>query len=156
MMKRVIITIFICVSSLMMTGCHINDRVIFDTPFVWFDTASSSTLTVDATGDFTGTYYVHYSGASLSSALVVDFSIAANGLVEGVDYEMVTSGNQLNFMPGIFELPIRIHWMKHELNPQQTYSLTLRLESANQDVVLGMPGPDQLSRQIVINTFMLN
>lgn len=145
-MKR----LFIILSIIgLLTGC--NEYTLYTGKFVAFDPASSSVTSINELGDFTGTYYVHYSGTSNDTRFAVTFEvIPGNGLVEGVDYEMETSGKTLNFMPGIFSLPIRIHWIPNEIDESKDNSVILRLTSAPDDITLGYPGPDKLNKEIKI------
>ena len=87
----------------------------------------------------------------LTTALVVNYEIVVgDGLQEGVDYELVTTGNQLTFEPGIYDMPIRIKWLAHPVDETKDNTLTIRLTGNSQSLHLGVPGPDGLQKQLVI------
>ena len=101
-------------------------------------------------------YYVDYTGETQKETLTLTFSVTAgNGLTEGVDYEMITKGNTLSFLPGIFTIPIRIKWLSHPLDPSRNNSLTISLESSSDpETIIGMPGPDSLNKSITIHKYV--
>ena len=97
------------------------------------------------------TYVVSVSSKMLTTALVVNYEIVVgDGLQQGVDYELVTTGNQLTFEPGIYDMPIRIKWLAHPVDETKDNTLTIRLTGNSQNLHLGVPGPDGLQKQLVI------
>ena len=62
----------------------------------------------------------------------------------------VTTGNQLTFEPGIYDMPIRIKWLAHPVDETKDNTLTIRLTGNSQNLHLGVPGPDGLQKQLVI------
>lgn len=75
---------------------------------------------------------------------------AGNGLREGHDFKLITTGNTLTFPQGVFECPIRIAWLAAATDPSKDNSITIRLVSNSKDFIMGLPGPDQIRRQLVI------
>ena len=129
--------------------CSCNEYTLFTGKFVAFDLASSDVTTINEAGDFTATYYVHYSGETPKERFSVEYEvIPGDGLEEGRDYEVETSGRKLNFLPGVFTLPIRIHWMPNDIDPSKDNSVIIRLVSGPEDIILGMPGPDMVNKEI--------
>ena len=58
------------------------------------------------------TYSVYLSSKPLTENLEVNYQvIVGDGLKSGVDFELVTKGSTLTFLPGIYDMPIRIRWM---------------------------------------------
>ena len=134
--------------------CGCNEYTIYKDKFVAFDPASSSVTSVHEQGDFTGAYVVHYTGETPSTRFTVEWEVVAgNGLQEGRDFEIENSGRNLTFMPGVFSQPIRVHWLPSSLDASKDNSVTIRLVSGPDDVILGMPGPDGLFRQIIITKY---
>jgi hypothetical protein len=81
----------------------------------------------------------------------VDYSFTVgDGLKAGVDFERVTTGNQIVFVPGVYSMPIRIRWLPSEIDASKDNSITIRIENTSLGFTLGFPGPDQLSRQHTI------
>ncbi len=151
--------VFILTSmTVFLYGCNANKAEVFDTPFVTFSYTNSSSTSVDAESSFDAQYYIHLSSRKLDGNLEVQVSaIPGNGLKEGVDYELVTEGGKVIFYPGIYDMPFRIKWLKHKVDPTLDNTLTLRLESCNMDgVYLGMPGPAEKMRSISINKYILD
>ena len=130
-----------------------NKITLFDEAFVAFDTAKSSVVSINATGEFTGSYTLHYTGAKPSAPIVVNFVVTCgNGLAEGVDYKVATAGGKITFMPGIYEQVIKIDWLPHEIDESKDNTVTISLVSAD-GVTLGYPGPDKLMKDLVIRKY---
>ncbi len=130
-----------------------NKITLFDEAFVAFDTAKSSVVSINATGEFTGSYTLHYTGPKPSAPIVVNFVVTCgNGLAEGVDYNVATAGGKITFMPGIYEQVIKIDWLPHEIDESKDNTVTISLVSAD-GVTLGYPGPDKLMKDLVIRKY---
>lgn len=130
-----------------------NKITLFDEAFVDFDTAKSSVVSINATGEFTGSYTLHYTGPKPSAPIVVNFVVTCgNGLAEGVDYKVATAGGKITFMPGIYEQVIKIDWLPHEIDESKDNTVTISLVSAD-GVTLGYPGPDKLMKDLVIRKY---
>lgn len=130
-----------------------NKITLFDEAFVAFDTAKSSVVSINATGEFTGSYTLHYTGPKPSAPIVVNFVVTCgNGLAEGVDYKVATAGGKITFMPGIYEHVIKIDWLPHEIDESKDNTVTISLVSA-EGVTLGYPGPDKLMKDLVIRKY---
>lgn len=130
-----------------------NKITLFDEAFVAFDTAKSSVVSINATGEFTGSYTLHYTGPKPSAPIVVNFVVTCgNGLAEGVDYKVATAGGKITFMPGIYEQVIKIDWLPHEIDESKDNTVTISLVSAD-GVTLGYPGPDKLMKGLVIRKY---
>ena len=130
-----------------------NKITLFDEAFVAFDTAKSSVVSINATGEFTGSYTLHYTGPKPSAPIVVNFVVTCgNGLAEGVDYKVATAGGKITFMPGIYEQVIKIDWLPHEIDESKDNTVTISLVSAD-GVALGYPGPDKLMKDLVIRKY---
>ena len=130
-----------------------NKIETFDGAFVAFDTAKSSVVSIDAEGEFTGSYTVHYTGPKPSAPIVVSFAVTCgDGLSEGIDYKVATVGGKIAFMPGIYEQTIKIDWLPHDIDETKDNTVTISLLSA-EGVTLGYPGPDRLMKDLVIRKY---
>lgn len=139
--------------SIAVSAASCNKITLFDEAFVAFDTAKSSVVSINATGEFTGSYTLHYTGPKPSAPIVVNFVVTCgNGLAEGVDYKVATAGGKITFMPGIYEQVIKIDWLPHEIDESKDNTVTISLVSAN-GVTLGYPGPDKLMKDLVIRKY---
>lgn len=148
-MKKIIIMLLAIIT---LCGCQKEEFEGFDVPFVKVTTTTGASQTVVLSNvNNVNTYMVSVSSKALTSALVVDYEIVVgDGLQEGVDYQLVTTGNQLTFEPGVYDMPIRIKWMAHTVDETKDNTLTIRLTGTNQNMQLGVPGPDGLQKQLVI------
>lgn len=139
--------------SIAVSAASCNKITLFDEAFVAFDTAKSSVVSINAAGEFTGSYTLHYTGPKPSSPIVVNFVVTCgNGLAEGVDYKVATAGGKITFMPGIYEQVIKIDWLPHEIDESKDNTVTISLVSAD-GVTLGYPGPDKLMKDLVIRKY---
>ncbi|NGF57566.1 hypothetical protein G5B00_13690 [Parapedobacter sp. SGR-10] len=137
---------------LLLTACGKEEQQPFDHPFLHIMNNNTSSETVNYMANSVRTYNVYLSSKPLTENLEVTFQVTpGNGLKEGVDYEMVTPGNTLVFLPGIYDMPIRVRWMASPaLDPNNDNTLTIELVSNSQGITLGLPGPDQLQKKFVI------
>lgn len=139
--------------SIAVSAASCNKITLFDEAFVAFDTAKSSVVSINATGEFTGSYTLHYTGPKPSAPIVVNFVVTCgNGLAEGVDYKVATAGGKITFMPGIYEQVIKIDWIPHEIDESKDNTVTISLVSAD-GLTLGYPGPDKLMKDLVIRKY---
>ncbi len=136
---------------LLLMSC--NRIETFSDSFVAFDQAKSSTVSIDAEGEFTGSYTVRYTGPKPSSPITITFSVTCgDGLAEGVDYRVATSGGKITFLPGVYDQVIRIDWLPHDIDTEKDNTVTISLLSAD-GVSLGYPGPDNLMKDMVIRKY---
>lgn len=137
-----------------LTSCSKHNFVIFTDAFVAFQTDKSSSTIVDSEGTFTGTYYVHLTAPKPDEAIYVEFSVTpGSGLKEGVDYNVLTTGS-LRFLPGIYDNQVKIEWLSHPVDKSLDNTVTIRLDSCtNTNVTLGVIGPDEKNRSIVISKY---
>ena len=61
--------------SIAVSAASCNKITLFDEAFVAFDTAKSSVVSINATGEFTGSYTLHYTGPKPSAPIVVNFVV---------------------------------------------------------------------------------
>lgn len=152
MIDRILWKLPCLLAALALTGAC-NKIATFDGAFVAFDTAKSSVVSIDAEGEFTGSYTVHYTGSKPSAPIVVSFAVTCgDGLSEGIDYKVATVGGKITFMPGIYEQVIKIDWLPHDIDETKDNTVTISLLSAG-GVTLGYPGPDRLMKDLVIRKY---
>ncbi|MBD5180634.1 MAG: hypothetical protein HDT01_04975 [Bacteroidales bacterium] len=133
-----------------MSSCSKDEP--FDHPFIHIvaDNGASRVI-VNSDVNNVNSYNVYVSSKALTSNLVVNYEIlVGDGLQAGRDFELVNPGNTLTFLPGIYDMPIRIRWKPNKVNPTKNNTLTIRLTGNNQGFTLGLPGPDELQRELVI------
>ena len=143
--------LLIALSAVLALSCT-KDLPVYDTPFFYIATQDgASTAVVGSDVENVNTYYVTMSSVSRGGNAVVDFYVTpGSGLTEGLDYEVVTQGNSLTFLPGIYRMPVRIRWKEHVLDDSADNTLTITLTGGTDGFCLGMPGPDAKFSQLVI------
>ncbi len=143
--------LLIALSAVLALSCT-KDLPVYDTPFFYIATQDgASTAVVGSDVENVNTYYVTMSSVSRDGNAVVDFSVTpGSGLKEGVDYEVVTQGTSLTFLPGIYRMPVRIRWKEHVLDDSADNTLTIALTGGTDGFCLGMPGPDAKFSRLVI------
>lgn len=152
MIDRILWKLPSLLAALALTGAC-NKIATFDGAFVAFDTAKSSVVSIDAEGEFTGSYTLHYTGPKPSAPIVVSFAVTCgDGLSEGIDYKVATVGGKITFMPGIYDQVIKIDWLPHDIDETKDNTVTISLLSA-EGVTLGYPGPDRLMKDLVIRKY---
>ena len=136
-----------------LTALSCNRIETFSDSFIAFDSAKSSAVSVDAEGEFTGSYAVRYTGPKPSSPITVTFAVTCgDGLAEGVDYKVATSGSKITFLPGVYDQVIKIDWLPHDIDAEKDNTVTISLVSAD-GVALGYPGPDKLMKNLTIKKY---
>lgn len=152
MIDRILWKLPCLLAALALTGAC-NKVATFDGAFVAFDAAKSSVVSIDAEGEFTGSYTVHYTGPKPSAPIVVSFAVTCgDGLSEVIDYKVATVGGKITFMPGIYDQVIKIDWLPHDIDDTKDNTVTICLLSA-EGVTLGYPGPDRLMKDLVIRKY---
>lgn len=142
-----VIALCLCFAA---TSC--SDDEPYDNPFIYIEAnGGASSVVVNSDVNNTNTYSVYVSSRAFNRNLEVNYEIiAGNGLQAGRDFEIVTPGNTLTFMPGIYDMPIRIRWKPNPVDPSNNNTLTIRLTGNNMGFTMGVPGPDGLKRELVI------
>lgn len=131
-----------------------NKLETFSDFFIAFDSSKSSTTQVDEEGEWTGSYVVHFTGEQPEDAIIVTYSVSCgDGLTEGVDFSMATTSRRITFLPGVYEQTIKVNWLPHYIDVSKDNTVTITLESADGDVKVGYPGPDQLNKSITIKKY---
>lgn len=152
-MTNKITIILAAATALLFSSCE-KDKP-YDHPFVYIiqadDAAYAATSTVSSQATVVRTYNICLSSKELSENLIVDYSFnVGDGLKAGIDFERVTTGNQIVFVPGVYSMPIRIRWLPNEIDPLKDNTITIRIENTSLGFTVGFLGPDQLSRQHTI------
>lgn len=142
--------LFVTVMCLVLAGC--NKYTKFKDYFVAFNLTDSSPTVINASASTNAKYVVQLCSVKPVATIEVYFSVTpGDGLTEGVDYKIKTSGGKLVFLPGIYTRNIEIEWLSHELNPSKDNTLKISLTGVtNDDIGIGYPGPDAKYKEILI------
>ncbi|ACU02663.1 MULTISPECIES: hypothetical protein [Pedobacter] len=128
-----------------------KETVPYDHPFFHINFDSRSRIEVLSNRKDTVSYKVYLSSSLQFEPIDLTYEvIVGDGLQENRDFVLITKGPTLTFPQGIFERPIKIAWKESVLDPAKNNTLTIRLLSNTRNFTLGMPGPDQLERELLI------
>lgn len=140
----------LCV-SLFFTACKKSEFEPFDEPFFHTNFDNRSNIEVLANRKDTVDYKIYLSAELQFEPIDLNYEVkVGNGLEEGRDYSLLTTGNKMTFPQGIFERSVRIAWLAAPLDPAKDNTITIRLLSNSKNYTIGMPGPDGLQRELVI------
>lgn len=148
-MKRILILLL---SILTLVSCDKDEAVTFKQPFLRVASATgSSNVVVRSNVKNVNTYYIYLSSEPLTANLEVNYEvIVGDGLQAGVDFELLNTTNAVTFLPGIYEMPVRVRWLEHTVDPSKDNTLTIRLVSNSLNITMGYPGPDALQHELII------
>lgn len=148
-MKKLLILLL---GVLTLVSCDKDEAVTFTEPFIRVATErGASSVVVRSNVKNVNTYYIYLSSQPLTANLEVNYEVlVGDGLQSGVDFELVTPATTITFLPGIYEMPVRVRWLEHTVDPTKDNTLTIRLVSNSMNFCMGYPGPDALQRQLVI------
>lgn len=143
-----LMAVCMCMTAVSCTG----EDEPFDHPFIHIMAdGGASRIVVNSDVNNVNTYNVYLSSRALDRNLEVSYEvIAGDGLQAGRDFELVTQGGSITFLPGIYDMPIRIRWKPNVVDPSKNNTLTIRLTGNSMGFTLGLPGPDGLQRELVI------
>jgi hypothetical protein len=128
-----------------------KENAPYDHPFFHINFDNRSNIEVLANRKDTVDYKVYLSSTLQFEPIDLTYEvIVGDGLQENRDFVLITKGTTLNFQQGIFVRPIKIAWREYIVDPAKDNTITIRLLSNSKNFTVGMPGPDQLERQLVI------
>lgn len=148
--------IILCLAALTaLSSCSKNDPVIFDDAFIYVaDRNGNAESTIDwDSQNYLGVYNVYLVSPKPKQDITVEYDlVVGDGLAEDVDYKLISSTKSpLYFARGIYMVPIRIEWLKHELDPAKNNSLRIVLRACSDpSVTIGKLGPNRLGNSYTI------
>ena len=158
-MKRSISNIFLlamCAVAggvLLFSSCTPEEK-LFDEPYVYVTDENNTTGSeIGKTAVTVSTYWVYLSSEKLAQKEEVTYElVVGDGLQEGVDFKRVAAtSSPLVFLPGIYELPVRIEWLNNpNLDPNKDNTLRIVLTGTSSNFTLGYPGPAHLYKEYTI------
>lgn len=164
-MKRILTSLVsFWAMTILLLSCNKDENIVFDTPFISVVAYNSSSAgPISTEQEFVAEYVIQLNAAAPKKNVEVNYNIiVGDGLKEGLDFELITKGNSQTFLQGIYELPIRIKWLKtcvrdeegkiinDSLDDTKDVTLTIELKSNSENYTLGYPGPDKKAKKIVI------
>lgn len=153
MKNKITTLLYVSVVSalLLLVSCSKQEFTPYDQPFFHIMVDNKGQIDVLSNRKDTVNYNVYLSAELQFEPIDVQYEVVVgNGLLEGRDFELITKGTKLTFPQGIFERPVRIAWKEAVLDPAKNNTITIRLLSNSKNYIMGLPGPDQLQKQLVI------
>lgn len=142
-MKKAIILIL--AATALLSGCRKAPDPIFHDYYVCIknEAGAGSSIVNEHSNQFIDTYYVYLVSAILDTPLTVNYEIIpGDGLKEGVDYELLSQKKSVTIARGISKAPIRINFLRHDIDPTKDNTITIQLTDCdNSKVSIGYPGP---------------
>ena len=136
--------------AIMITACK-KETTPYNNPFFHIMVDNKSVVEVLSNRKDTVNYNVYLSAELQFDPINVQYQVTiGDGLKEGRDFELITKGTTLTFPQGIFERPIKIAWKEAALDATKDNTITISLISNSKNYTLGLPGPDQLQKKLVI------
>lgn len=133
------------------TSCGLDELPEYDLKFIHIMSNESSSVTVSSKANVVGTYSVYLSSPLTTETITVTYEVVVgNGLKEGVDYKLLNNDNTVTFLPGIYDMPIRIQWIANPVDPAKDNTIKIRLVSNDKGYTIGLPGPDKNQSELTI------
>ncbi|QEC42911.1 hypothetical protein [Pseudobacter ginsenosidimutans] len=147
--------LYLFVSVLLFSACSKNENDTYDLRYVHIMDNESSTVNISDKANVVSTYGIYLSGPQVLEPVTVTYKITVgDGLTEGVDYELINPASEVKFLPGIYDMPVRIRWMANPVDPAKNNTVVIELLSvSNPAFNLGLPGKDQLQIRLIITKF---
>ncbi|MGN6416536.1 MAG: hypothetical protein ACTHMC_03520 [Pseudobacter sp.] len=148
-MKLILYTAFF---ALLFSSCSKNEHERYDLRFVHIMDNGASTVNISEKGNSIGTYNIYLSAPQFLEPVTVTYKITVGaGLTEGVDYELLNPAESVTFLPGIYDMPVRIRWKANPVDPAADNTIKIELlRASNGDFTIGLPGKDQLQKSLTI------
>lgn len=153
MNRNLLIIISLSILSVVFLSCNLEEYEPYDLKFIHIMDKNASSTNVSSKANTISTYNVYLSApaSEMKETVNVQYEIiVGNGLKEGVDYKLLTEGKTLTFLPGIYDMPIRIQWISHPIDPTKDNTLKIVLVSNDKGYALGLPGPAQNQKEFTI------
>lgn len=136
--------IIVLFSGLLLMACSKDETEPNRLRFIHIMENDASSVTVNENANTIGTYNIYLSSPQFFDTVTVNYRIVpGNGLAVGKDYELINSGSEVTFLPGIFDMPVRVRWLASPIDTSKNNSLTIELLSNNKAIPMGLPGPDK-------------
>lgn len=143
--------LILLMAMFLVTSCSKDEVKPYNNPFFHIHVDNKASIEVLSNRKDTVDYKVYLSAQLQFEPIELQYEVkVGDGLQDGRDFKLMTTGNKLNFPQGIFERSIRIAWKEASLDPAKDNTITIRLISNSKNYTMGLPGPDQLQRQLVI------
>ncbi|WP_294079075.1 hypothetical protein [Proteiniphilum sp. UBA5384] len=136
---------------LLFNSCGLDENPVYDLKFIHIMVNESSAVNVSQRANTIGSYNVYLSAPASNETVAVTYEIiVGDGLKEGVDYKLMSNDNTLTFLPGIYDMPIRIQWMANPVDSSKDNTIKIKLISNDKGYTIGLPGPAKNQSELTI------
>lgn len=136
---------------LLFNSCGLDENPAYDLKFIHIMVNESSAVNVSQRANTIGSYNVYLSAPASNETVAVTYEIiVGDGLKEGVDYKLMSNDNTLTFLPGIYDMPIRIQWMANPVDSSKDNTIKIKLISNDKGYTIGLPGPAKNQSELTI------
>ena len=136
---------------LLFNSCGLDENPAYDLKFIHIMVNESSMVNVSQRANTIGSYNVYLSAPASNETVAVTYEIiVGDGLKEGVDYKLMSNDNTLTFLPGIYDMPIRIQWMANPVDSSKDNTIKIKLISNDKGYTIGLPGPAKNQSELTI------
>lgn len=146
-----ILALSILPALLLLSACTKQEFEPFNQPFFHTHVDNRSSVEVLVNRKDTVDYKVYLSAELQFEPIEVQYEVkVGDGLEEGRDFSLLTTGTKMTFPQGIFERSVRIAWLESPIDTLKNNTIVIRLLSNSKNYTMGLPGPDGLQRELVI------
>jgi hypothetical protein len=144
--------LYISLFVLLFSSCSKNEHERYDLRFVHIMDNGASVVNVSEKANSIGSYNIYLSAPQFLEPVSVTYRITVgDGLVEGVDYELINPATDVKFLPGIYDMPVRIRWKANPVDPAKDNTVKIELQRVSDAAyTVGLPGKDQLQKSLTI------
>ena len=152
-MKKAYLSFFTSLACIcvLLHSCSKDEYKPYNNPYFHIHVDNKDTVSVRYNRKDEVAYKVYLSAELQYTGITLDYEVlAGNGLQEGKDFIVKTPGSSLSFPPGLFERAITIAWLENPVDPTKNNTVIIRLKDNSKHFTVGLPGPDNRQRQLVI------
>ncbi len=150
-MKLLRYLFFITILFFLLHSCNKDNLKKYDNPFFYIEKNGESKEIIYSEVDMVSEYFIYFSSKALKKPVNVFYNIkVGNGLKEYKDYIVLNKLNKITFLPGIYQMPIRIKWLPKKVKEGDDNSITIKITSNSMNYNIGLPGKDKKQSSFVI------
>ncbi len=132
-------------------SCNKDNLEKYDNPFFHIMKNGESKELISSEADVVSEYFIYFSSKYFNKTVNVFYNIqVGNGLKEYEDYIVLNKLNKITFLPGIYQMPIRIKWLPKKVEEGDNNSITIKIISNSMNYNIGLPGKDKKQSSFVI------
>lgn len=138
---------------LIFSACGMEETEPYDVKYIHIMKDEAASTSVNVKANSVASYYVYLSSALTLDTVDVFYQVkVGDGLQQGLDFNRITKRDTLQFLPGIFAMPVRIQWLPNQnLDWSKNNSIQIVLVGNNRGYAVGFPGSSHNQSILTIN-----